>query len=223
MSKFSWINSYANVTDCTGTGEEEARRLEIIGRTCYSSYDKITKNSYMPFLRNIIKNGHESVLEHGSATAVIITDRGTSHEIVRHRLASYSQESTRYVKYDDDKHPLTFIKPVLNYKDRVDYEVQQLEFQDTVKDAAEAAGEAYLKLIDMGVKPQDARHVLPNCTATTLYMTANYREWRHFFKMRCSPAAHPNIQQIACNILIDLHNMIPIIFDDIYDEFIIDD
>ena len=181
MSKFQWTNGYVNVTNCTGTGEEEARRLEIIGRTCYSSYDKITKTSYMPFLRNIIKNGHESVLEHGSATAFITTDRGTSHEIVRHRLASYSQESTRYVKYDDDKHPLTFINPITDDED-----------------AATIIKEA-------------------------VYMTANYREWRHFFKMRCSPAAHPNIQSIACNILVDLHNMIPIIFDDIYNEFIIDD
>lgn len=222
MSKFRWADGCARVTECTGTGEDEARRLELIGRTCYSSRDKITKTSYMPFLRNIIKNGHESVLEHGSATALIITDRGTSHEIVRHRLASYSQESTRYVRYGD-KHPLTFIKPVFSYKDRVDYEVQRPEIPDIIKNAAEAAGEAYLKLIDMGVKPQDARHVLPNCMATTLYMTANYREWRHFFKMRCSPAAHPNIQSMACNILVDLHNMIPIIFDDIYDEFIIDD
>lgn len=212
MSKFRWTDGYARVTECTGTSEDEARRLELIGRTCYSSQDKITKTSYMPFLRNIIKNGHESVLEHGSATALIITDRGTSHEIVRHRLASYSQESTRYVKYDDDKRPLTFINPI----------TADEHTETIIKEAAEKAGETYLSLIDNNVPPQIARHVLPNCTATSLYMTANYREWRHFFKMRCSPAAHPNIQSIACNILVDLHYMIPIIFDDIYNEFIID-
>ena len=213
MSKFRWVYGYANVTNCTGTGEEEGQRLELIGRTCYSSQDKITKTSYMPFLRNIIKNGHESVLEHGSATAFITTDRGTSHEIVRHRLASYSQESTRYVKYDDYKHPLTFINPITDDEDAA----------AIIKEAAEKAGETYLSLIDNNVPPQIARHVLPNCTATSLYMTANYREWRHFFKMRCSPAAHPNIQDIACDILINLHDMIPVIFDDIYDEFIIED
>lgn len=210
-----WQKSSAGIISSSGEGIEEVKRIEQIGRVCYASGDKITEDSYIQFIQNLIKRGHESVLEHGCATAYIVTDRGTTHEIVRHRIASYSQESTRYVTYGD-KHPLTLIEPEeFSYEEYTDCDLYK-----QFKLAAENAAFTYLDLTKHGVKPQDARHILPNCMATTIVMSANYREWRHFFIMRCSKAAHPNIRVVSNKLLIDMHDRIPIIFDDLFNEFI---
>ena len=165
----------------------------------------MTEDSAANFVRNLIKRGHESVLEHVSITVRIITDRGISHEIVRHRLASYSQESTRYCNYKDKE-----IEFVLPYD--IDPETKIFDYWKLSCQASEAD---YKVLIAEGVAPQTARSVLPNCLKTELVMTCNLREWRHFFKMRCAPGAHPDMKYLATIMLHDFQEKIPVVFDDI--------
>lgn len=163
--------------------------IEIAGRTCYQSEDKITGDSAETFIRNIIKRGHESVLEHVSVTARFICDRGVSHEIVRHRIGAYSQESTRYCNYSAGKFgsEITVIEP--HVFDSATY--------TTWLDACEKSEKAYFSLLEGGATPQEARSVLPNSLKTTVIVTYDLREWRHFLRLRCAPEAHPQMRQVA--------------------------
>lgn len=192
-------------------GVDVLRRIETCGRVCYKSEGKITDGSAEQFVRNLIQRGHESVLEHVSITIKFICDRGVSHEIVRHRLASYSQESTRYCNYSKDcfSDEITVIKPV--------YLEDGTRSFDCWRGACETAESAYFSLLKLGCSPQEARAVLPNSLKTEVVMTANLREWRHFFKLRTSPAAHPQMREVACMALAELRSMIPVVFDD-YEE-----
>lgn len=186
-------------------GNAILKKLEAAGRTCYKSENKMTEDSAANFVRNLIKRGHESVLEHISITVRIITDRGISHEIVRHRLASYSQESTRYCNYKDKE--IEFVLP---------YDIDpETKIFDYWKLSCQASETDYKVLIAKGVAPQTARSVLPNCLKTELVMTCNLREWRHFFKMRCAPGAHPDMKYLATIMLHDFQEKIPVVFDDI--------
>lgn len=190
-------------------GEEILKNIERAGRTCYKSEDKITADSARKFVAAIIKSGHESVIEHEKVTARIICDRGVTHEIVRHRIASYSQESTRYCNYGNDKfnNEITVIKPPFWKEDDPKYM--------TWKYAMKNAEQAYMDLIRLGATPQEARSVLPNSLKTEIVVTMNLREWRHFFKLRTSPAAHPQIREVAIPMLERFKEIIPIVFDDI--------
>lgn len=189
--------------------DDVMRLLERAGRVCYKSESNIADGSAEKLLGNIIKRGHESVIEHFSVTFQIVCDRGVSHEIVRHRLASYSQESTRYCNYSSGKfgNELTFIEPCFWSKDSREYELW--------RQAMEAAEQSYLRLIECGASPQEARSVLPNSLKTELYMTANLREWRHFLRLRTSTRAHPQMREVALQIKDILKNKLPIIFSDI--------
>lgn len=194
-------------------GEEMLKHLEKAGRTCYKSEDRINADSARAFAQMIIKSGHVSVIEHCSVTVRVICDRGTSHEIVRHRIASYSQESTRYCNYSKDRfsNEITFIKPCF-------WDTQTDEGRrgyETWKDAMRNAERAYFKLIDNGAAPEQARSVLPNSLKTEIVMTLNLRSWRNFFKLRTSRHAHPQIRQIAVPLLEEFKRRIPVIFDDI--------
>lgn len=185
------------------------KKLEACGRICYKSEDKITEDSAESFIRGIIKRGHESVLEHVSISVRFICDRGVSHEIVRHRIASFSQESTRYCNYSkgDFGSEITVIRP--NYLDSTGIA------WGIWKDACECAEREYFNLLQLGGTAQEARAVLPNSLKTELIMTANLREWRHFLKLRTSPAAHPQMRQIAIPLLSELKATLPVIFEDI--------
>ncbi len=188
------------------------KRLEECGRVCYKSEDKITENSAPKFVAGILSRGHEAVLEHCSFTVKFICDRGVSHEIVRHRLASYCQESTRYCNYSKDGfgNEITVIQPCFLNPNTDGWKLW--------KEACEAAETAYFNLLDYGCSPQEARSVLPNSLKTEVVMTANVREWRHFLKLRCAPAAHPQMQEVALMLLDGVHE-IPILFDDIWEEY----
>lgn len=190
-------------------GNKILKNIEICGRTCYKSENLITDASAAVFVESILKRGHESVIEHEKVTVRIICDRGVSHEIVRHRIASYSQESTRYCNYQKDKfgNELTFIKPVFWEENSPEYNIW---YNTTQK-----IEENYMQLINMGAKPQEARSILPNSLKTEIVVTMNLREWRHFFKLRTSEAAHPQMREIACMILKEFKNLIPIVFDDL--------
>jgi thymidylate synthase (FAD) len=199
-------------------GIDMLRAIERIGRTCYKSEDKITDDSYETFVRNLIKRGHLSVIEHCSVTADIICDRGVTHEIVRHRIGSYSQESTRYCNYSADKYgnEITVIDPgtAFEWGDTPAAMAKRLNW----KSACRVAEMRYLKMLELGASPQEARSVLPNSLKTEIWVTYNLREWRHFFQLRCAPAAHPQMQEVARMLLAEMAAYVPIIFDDIYEE-----
>lgn len=184
--------------------------LEIAGRTCYKSEDKITSDSAEGFVRRIIDSGHHSVIEHINLTVKFICDRGVSHELVRHRLASYSQESTRYANYSKDKfgREITVIKPLFWPEDSLEYKAWLEAMQEAEK--------AYMRLIDMGARPEEARSVLPNSLKTEIVITANLREWRHIFTLRCSKKAHPQMREIMIPLLRKLTLLLPVIFYDIF-------
>ena len=190
-------------------GQAILKKLERIGRTCYKSEGNIKEDSAEKFVKNIMNRNHMSVIEHESISVRIICDRGVTHEIVRHRIASYSQESTRYCNYSNDKfgNELTFIKPCFFDEGSEGYEIWEKSMQNIENE--------YMELIEVGAKPQEARSILPNSIKTELVMTMNLREWRHFFLLRCDKAAHPQMRQVA-NLILNLFKAnIPIIFDDI--------
>lgn len=190
-------------------GEIILKRVEECGRVCYKSESKITEDSAQTFVRNLIKRGHEAVLEHCSFTIKFICDRGVSHEIVRHRMASYCQESTRYCNYSKDgfDNEITVIKPCFWGKHSHEYK-SWVSLQ-------EASENCYMWMLEHGCTPQEARSVLTNSLKTEVVMTANLREWRHFFKLRCAEGAHPQMREIAIKALHMCQDNIPIIFDDI--------
>lgn len=144
-----------------------------------------------------------------SVSVKFICDRGVSHEIVRHRLASYCQESTRYCNYakEDFQSEITVIMPCYLDKSAAGYRIWERSCKN--------AETAYFDLLDFGCTPQEARAVLPNSLKTEIVMTANLREWRHFLKLRTSPAAHPQIREVAIPLLNEFKVLIPVMFDDI--------
>ena len=189
--------------------EDILKKIEAIGRVCYKSEDKIKADSAEEFISKIIKSGHESVIEHEKLSVKVICDRGITHEIVRHRIASYSQESTRYCNYAGEKFgkELTFIKPCFWSVDDEKYQI----WEQTMS----RLEEVYARLIELGAKPEEARSVLPNSLKTEIVITMNFRQWRHFFKLRTSVKAHPQIREIACAILAKFKEELPILFEDI--------
>lgn len=193
-------------------GEQILREIELIGRVCYKSEDRITIDSARDFVSKLIKSGHESVIEHEKISIKIICDRGVSHEIVRHRIASYSQESTRYCNYFKEKFgkELTLIKPFY-WKDDIDKYNVWMETMQKIEDS-------YNALISMGAKPEEARCILPNSLKTEIVVTMNLREWRHFFKLRTSKRAHPQMREITIPLLCELKKLVPTVFDDIIPE-----
>lgn len=176
--------------------------IERIGRVCYKSEHRITSSSAAPFVRNLIARGHESVLEHISITVRFITDRAIANELVRHRIAAYSQESTRYCNYKDK---IEFIYPK-NVSDK------QLQL---IMEACACAATTYQALIADGATPEIARDVLPLCTKTELIATYNLREWRHILRLRTDKAAHPKMRELMQTLLQFFQGLVPIIFDDI--------
>ena len=202
------IKPYTEIIDELN-GQDILKKIEKCGRVCYKSEDKIAKGSAEKFVANIIKRGHEAVLEHFSFTVKFVVDRGVSHEIVRHRLASYCQESTRYCNYIKDGFgsEITFIKPFFLDENTGGW------FH--WKSSCEFAEYAYFGLLDLGCTPQEARSVLPNSLKTELMMTANLREWRTFFKLRTAPSAHPQMREVTIPLLKELKKLIPVVFDDI--------
>lgn len=190
-------------------GQAILKHIEQVGRVCYKSEDKIAEESAEKFVAGIIRRGHEAVIEHFNITVKFITDRGISHEIVRHRLASYAQESTRYCNYSQDRfeNEITVIKPSEIKEGTVLYTDWKI--------AMRAAEKTYFELLSNGCKPQTARSVLPTCTKTELMMTANLREWRHFIRLRGEKDAHPDIWILAKDLLRQLKEQIPVVFDDL--------
>jgi thymidylate synthase (FAD) len=187
--------------------------IERAARTCYKSEGKITTDGAGEFVRKIAQvKKHVSVIEHASVTIRFICDRGVTHEIVRHRIAAYSQESTRYCNYAKEQfgREITVVRPPFweNGDGRFEF----------WKEACKAAEVSYFGMLDLGATPQEARSVLPNSLKTEIVMTTNLREWRHVLQLRCSQAAHPQMQQLMKPVLAEFKKHLPELFDDIYPE-----
>lgn len=183
--------------------------IERIARTCYKSEDKITEDSAEKLIKNLLKSGHEAMLEHESITVKFICSRATSHQLVRHRMASFAQESQRYCNYSKDKFSrnVTFVAP--RWYDATNYASVVWRL------AMENAEQKYFDLLNYGMKPEQAREVLPNSTKTEVVVTANLREWRHILKLRTADDADPEIRALMRDLCMVFQKSIPYVFDDI--------
>lgn len=183
-------------------------RIATVARTCYKSEDCSTIQKDKALVKRLIESKHDAMLEFVDITVKFTCDRAIANELVRHRMASYAQESTRYCNYSKDKfgNELTFIVPTQGAN-------------DTWIEAMKQAEKAYLYLTVEGWTAEQARAVLPLCTKTEINMKANLREWRHFFRLRCSKHAHPDMRILALDLLKQMHDKLPTIFEDIYQEF----
>lgn len=215
--------SFEILTDISPNAEEELSLIERAARTCYKSEDKMTGlDSAKDFIKRItIGKNHTSVLEHSILSIKFIVNRGVSHELVRHRHAGYSQESTRYCNYMNEKfgRDIAFIMPINLTTDKYDIELGRgVSYNPSLcvwQKACEQAEDSYFELITLGVRPEDARSVLPISVKTEIVVTASYREWREIFRLRCAKDAHPDMQYIMKQTLEEVVSRIPVIFDDI--------
>jgi thymidylate synthase (FAD) len=196
------------------------KAIEVAGRTCYKSEGKITDDSASKFVEMIVGRGHLSVVEHQVVSVKFICDRGVSHELVRHRIASFSQESTRYCNYSKDKfdNQLTFIIPSWSKiepgeGDRSDFGLHS-HGEILWLNAMQSSQDIYNSLIQAKWSPQEARSVLPNSLKTEIIVTANLREWREIFRQRCSPAAHPQMRELMVPLRNEFQKVLPEIFGD---------
>ena len=196
-------------------GAEILKHIERCARVCYKSEDRITDGSAEKMVAALIRSGHEAMLEHYSFTVKFICDRGIANELVRHRIASFAQESSRYCCYAKDKFgkELTFINPCFWEPDSDNYARWFHEMDEAEK--------TYLAMIESGATPEQARDILPMSIKTEIVMTANLREWRHFLKLRAEGVTgkpHPQMLEITIPFLNELKQKIPVVFDDIMSE-----
>lgn len=194
---WSWMQKPSNQT---------LQLIEQAGRTCYKSEKPLTTTSSEKFVKMLRDRGHHSVIEHVNASVKFITNRGVTHELVRHRLCAFSQESTRYVNYGGKE--IEMIKPVW-------WNTSDVDARDTWIHAIQYAELGYNDLLKFGWRPEQAREVLPNSLKTEIVVTANMREWRHIFTLRTSKAAHPQIRELMQSCLEGFQKLVPVLFDDI--------
>lgn len=192
--------------------QSQVKMCQFAGRNCYASQDKINDNSYERFIDSLIERGHGSPLEFGDMTYDITTSRAVLAELTRHRLASFCVESQRYIQ-EAKSGDIDFIQPPWFGKknDKADTVWLQMMTADE---------NSYKFLIEAGMKPEEAREVLPNSTACRIIMKANLREWRHIFTLRCSKRAYPQMRELMLDMLEQAHETVPKVFDDLYAEFI---
>ena len=192
------------------------KKIEKIGRVCYKSEGSITDDSAERFISNILKRGHESVIEHEAVTVRMVCDRGVTHEIVRHRIASYSQESTRYCNYAGDKfgNQISVIDIACGFHYDLTKENDKAKY-DAWAEAMENAEQSYFKMLALGASPQEARSILPNSLKTEIVMTMNLRSWRNFFRLRLDHHAHPQMREVAAIAFEEFKTRLPIFFADI--------
>lgn len=189
------------------------KNLERACRTCYRSEGKITEESYKTLLKNCINRGHESILEHEKVTIRMVCDIGVYKDLTRHRIASFSIESTRYCNYGKDKfdNEIKFIKPV-NMEEGTELYNRWYSTCKTIE-------ENYIEMSKLEATPDQLRMLLPHSTAAEVTMTANIREWKHIFSLRCTKHTHPAVEQLMIPLLLKFKKEMPEIFDNIeYDE-----
>ena len=215
--------SYEILTPISEGGIKELQHIEKIGRVCYKSEDYITEDgeSARKFVAMLIRNGHEAMIEHSFLSVKFTVDRGVSHELVRHRIASFAQERTRYCNYAKDKFGAECAFIDLEPGIMLDNKMKKMSGEEIAlvmaewTSAMEDAERHYMRLLELGATPQIARAVLPNSTKTEITVSANYREWRNFFKLRVPADVHPQMREVTIPLLKELKGMIPVNFDDI--------
>lgn len=190
-------------------GKKIMKNIERACRTCYRSEDKITEESYINLIKNCINRGHESVLEHEKITVRLTCDIGCYKDLTRHRISSFSIESTRYCNYGKDKwnNQIKFIKPCNLDKEKPEYDFWKNCMQDIEN--------TYLDMTQLGCTPDQMRMILPHSTAAEVTMTANIREWKHIFELRCSKRAHPSVQQVMIPLLLYFKEQMPEIYENV--------
>lgn len=200
--------SYEILTDING--QKILKDIEMAARTCYKSEDKISNGSEIDLVQKLIARGHGAMIEFADIAVRFVCNRGFTHEMVRHRLCSFAQESTRYCNYSKDKfgNELTFIKPAW-YDDEKTTDDMRSRWEIAMVNAEIS----YLELTGYGMAPQDARGVLPIDIKTEIVVKANVREWIHIFKMRTAIAAHPSMKQLMRPLQAEFRNKIPIVFE----------
>lgn len=196
------------------------KKLERAGRVCYKSEDRITEDSCVKFCKVIQSKNHLSVLEHQVVSVLFTIDRGVSHELVRHRIASYSQESTRYCNYGNQEHVTFVIPPWLDIQPGIHPDMYGINYNWPAEDkiwliSMSIAEQNYKALLKLGWTPQQARSVLPNSLKTEIFTTFNLREWMHVFDLRTAKAAHPQMREIMCPLLIKFRQLLPTLFENI--------
>lgn len=206
-------------------GHKILKHIEKIARTCYKSEDLINDESAEKMIKKLIKMNHLAMIEHASVSVLFTCDRGVTHEIVRHRVASYAQESTRYVNYSKDK-----FGNEIGYIDIAGGIALDTKMKDLPVETIDAiisewhqacidAEKHYMKMLELGATPQIARSVLNNSTKSDINVTMNLREWRHFFELRCDTPAHPQMRELVIPLLKEMSEVIPIVFDDLVEKF----
>lgn len=218
------IQPYAiplNIPD-RAAGIAMLKRIEYYTRVSHRSEDSITEDSYDRLIRaSVLQHGDMSVIEHEAVNVEAVVDRGITHEWVRHRIGSYTQESTRFVNYQKKGGEAKFIQPPgLSDEARKasNGEAVELSTLQEWRHSIQTAERAYMRLLDSGVKPQIARSVFPNALASKIIVTFNLRTWRHFFMMRTSAETHPQMKQVTLPLLKMFQDRIPILFEDIVPE-----
>ena len=196
--------------------ETIVKKIERIGRVCYKSEGKITEDSAEKFIKGLLTRQHESVIEHENVTVRLICDRGVTHEIVRHRIASYSQESTRYCNYSGDKfdNQITVIELASGFEYDLTKENDKAKY-DVWCQAMESAEKAYFRMLELGATPQEARSVLPNSLKTEIVVTINLRSWRNFFRLRVYSHAHPQMREVATMVYEEFKKRLPVFVADL--------
>lgn len=196
--------------------EKIVKKIERIGRVCYKSEGKITEDSAEKFIKGLLTRQHESVIEHENVTVLFVCDRGVTHEIVRHRIASYSQESTRYCNYSGDKfdNQITVIDLASGFQYDLSKENDKAKYEVWTK-AMENAEQSYFRMLELGATPQEARSVLPNSLKTEIVVTMNLRSWRNFFRLRVDSHAHPQMREVATMLYEEFKKRLPVFVADL--------
>ena len=196
--------------------EKIVKKIERIGRVCYKSEGKITEDSAEKFIKGLLTRQHESVIEHENVTVRFVCDRGVTHEIVRHRIASYSQESTRYCNYSGDKfdNQITVIDLASGFQYDLSKENDKAKYEVWTT-AMENAEQSYFRMLELGATPQEARSVLPNSLKTEIVVTMNLRSWRNFFRLRVDSHAHPQMREVATMLYEEFQKRLPVFVADL--------
>ena len=196
--------------------EKIVKKIERIGRVCYKSEGKITEDSAEKFIKGLLTRQHESVIEHENVTVRFVCDRGVTHEIVRHRIASYSQESTRYCNHSGDKfdNQITVIDLASGFQYDLSKENDKAKYEVWTK-AMENAEQSYFRMLELGATPQEARSVLPNSLKTEIVVTMNLRSWRNFFRLRVDSHAHPQMREVATMLYEEFQKRLPVFVADL--------
>ena len=196
--------------------EKIVKKSERIGRGCSNSEGKVTEDSAEKFIKGLLTRQHESVIEHENVTVRFVCDRGVTHEIVRHRIASYSQESTRYCNYSGDKfdNQITVIDLASGFQYDLSKENDKAKYEVWTK-AMENAEQSYFRMLELGATPQEARSVLPNSLKTEIVVTMNLRSWRNFFRLRVDSHAHPQMREVATMLYEEFKKRLPVFVADL--------